>query len=93
MSAGDREQYQLWLGQMPALAVAQAGSFRRWFAAARRQEWQQLRAHWRAYNDTGREGSNHLGSFKLFEKRDPPSEPFPESLRALVPAATAASTA
>ena len=53
----------------------------------------ELRAHWRAYNDTGREGRNARGSFKVFEKRDPPSEPFPESLRALVPAATAASTA
>ena len=51
-----------------------------------------LRAHWSAYRDTGREIANAHGRFKVFENRDPPSEPFPESLRALVPAATAAST-
>jgi hypothetical protein len=51
----------------------------------------ELRAHWSVYHDTGRVS----GRWKvpIFEKRDPPSEPFPESLRALVPAATAASTA
>ena len=47
----------------------------------------ELRAHWSAYHDTGR--VNNGWKVPIFEKRDPPSEPFPESLRALVPAATA----
>ena len=52
-----------------------------------------LLAHWAAYRYTGREQKGPHGKFKVFEERDPPSEPFPESLRAWVPAATAAAAA